>query len=427
MFESDIENDLKTNLMYSHDGYDKLCIYSCTIYETNEIIKAVDCFSHTIPDTNHYVVYVESTRVKLLDTIKQEVMELIGHRAPVLSVICCDKDEVITMGQDGSINIWHPWEPNGLQWKNSLSGSRNNLTSLSVSKKADGAIIVTSKDGYMCAWNRETSLSLHSSQVDLKGLYSSAICDVTNLLLVGGFGRLHIHEKDFNSFSHVTTLGGHNGPILSVISANGYVITGGEDKAIVVHKLDTFKQISRRVNAHTSAVTSLVYCSDENKEYVISGSRDSYLNFWSFPKLELLCNISGHQGMITSLTISFKYAKFLNRPALISCSSDKTLKIWKLYRFLNWERRKVLMLLLVESNYIICQSGMNFDRHVAQLLQKTTLADPSSSPTPSIVAESSNLRIAENIDCIDPEINHQRLLRDVFGNKRIVRELMSFI
>lgn len=395
--------DLVEESIYYHEGFDKLCVHSCLIYDLGITITSVDCFTNELDSNNlqHYIIIADNDILKLIDTKKQEIKSLKGHRSSILSVIC-DENRVISMSRDGGINIWDPWDSSGLEWKNSLTGSRYNLTSLAVSDKEDGVLLATTKDGYLCAWNRTTHLPIHTSQVDLKGLYCSAICDSNNLLLVGGFGRLHIHDENFHSFSHVTTLGGHTGPILAVRAANGYVATGGEDKSIIVHDLNTFHQVFVRRNAHASAVTSLLHYSEScphfstnQLTYLISGGRDAFIHIMAFPTLELLFSIAGHEGRVTSLTLTPSFHQFQNRPALISCSSDNTLKVWKIYRSFNWERRKYFMMLLVQCGYIRLQ----LFRAVNASLDKDAADDS----------------------------NFANLKREVFGKKGILRSIMAFI
>jgi WD40 repeat protein len=412
-------SDTSPSLLYFHQGYDKLCIHSCTIYDIGVTISALDCqecvlgpscgslTTHTQLNSQHYIIIADNDRVKVIDTITQEIRVLKGHRSPILSVICRDQNEVFTMSKDGGVNIWDPWDPSGLQWKCSLNGSRYNLTSFAVSSNPEGVLIATTKDGYLCAWSRNTNLPIHTSQIDSRGLFSSAICESNQLLLVGGYGRLHIHDEDFHSFSHVTTLGGHTGPILSIVAANGYVATGGEDKAIVIHQLNTFEQVASRLNAHTSAVTSLLHHpeiiprpSPVSLTYLISGSRDNQIHIMTFPTLELLFTIAGHDGRITALALSPCYHNHQDRPALLSCSSDNTLKIWKIYRSFNWERRKAFMLLLVSAGFV----QLNLMRALLRMDNNS-----------------------KSDDSVETDTTGAKIMREVFGNKGILREIMAFI
>jgi WD40 repeat protein len=411
-------------VLHCHSGYDQSGTHSCTIFNLDLIIPSIDFIKF---NSRQYIVFADQTIVKLLDPQTQETSELKGHRSPILSVKCCGEHEIVTMSRDGGINIWNPWEleqeqnttdgSGGLVWKNSLTGSRYNLTSLSVSSREDGVLIVTTADGYLCAWNRGTYLPIHTSQIDSRGLFSSAICDTNKLLLVGGYGRLHIHDEDFHSFSHVTTLGGHSGPIFTVIAANGYVATGGEDKLILVHQLNNFQVVASRPNAHLSAVTALLHhpqiiprdsfssssSSAVPLTYLISGGRDNHIHVMTFPTLELLFTITGHEGRITSLALAPEYHNHQGRSALLSCSADNTLKVWKIYRTFNWERRKAFLMLLVSCGYV-------------QLSLMRALQLLSSDNT----AEKRN-----GLSCEEPTEARRR--REVFSNKGILRAIVAFV
>lgn len=351
--------------MFGYEECDKSCAHTCITYDTDIVVKGLSGFS-TISDRNHLLTFAESNIIKILNTRNGEVFDVRGHKAMIVDTSCTDDGLIVSIGVDGSVNIWNPLEPPGDQWVNYMSDSRNNITSLAVSTEKSGGIVVTTRDGYACSWRRDTYMHDCTLCVDTKGLYCCAISGRHEICALGGYGRIYVHNKDLSPLSHITTLGGHKGPVTAVVVAslgdNGFVISGGEDKCIAVHRVDTFDLSYSQQNAHASAISCMTIfqtrgfdsVDDIGQLVVVSASRDSTIRLWRVQpnRLHLICQISGHDGPITSLYIAPSFSTFGSRVGLVSAGMDKKLKIWKLYRELNWHRRKVFMMFLVEYGHV---------------------------------------------------------------------------
>jgi WD40 repeat protein len=398
--------------MFGYEEWDKTCTHACVTYETDVAVKGLSGFA-AVEDRTHLLTFAESNVIKVLNTKNGEVTDIRGHKAMVVDTTCTDDGLIVSIGVDGSVNMWNPLAAPTDQWINYMSDSRNNITSLVVSTESDGCVVVTTRDGYVCSWRRDTYLHNCTICVDPKGLYSCAISPLHDVCVLGGYSRIYVHSKDISSMSHITTLGGHNGPVMALavasLGSTGYMVSAGEDKCITVHRTDMFDLLYSHQNAHTSAIVCLAIHRNNDdgsidrspQLLVASASRDSTIRLWRLlpHALDLICQIAGHSGPITSLYIAPALPKLGSRLGLVSAGMDKKMKIWKLYRVLNWHRRKVFMMLLAEYGYI---------KTITYGIQLTAENDSHSFEKSSIDLQKVNMEV-------------------VLRNKGLLRVIMSFL
>ena len=391
----------ESNRIYSFPDTDTTLTTSCHVYQRDSSVPTVQLHSHGLhtgflfAENNHLIVVMDG------DTELTLTSPSGSHRSPIVHVMYLSEKEILSASRDGGVNIWSFGETSSdkgdkgdkgvdsvdvlgnfsennevLEWKNYLNGSRNHLTSLEVScpKYESGVIVATTKDGYLSVWSRETLIPLLSAAngnapcLDPKGLYSVELFESAGLLVVGGFGRIYVHEdSEANDFAHITTLGGHRGPVLAVASLSlpntcsttvkDIIISGGEDKALVVWDACMFSEHARKDCAHGSSITSITVldtasCGLSSTPLLVSASRDGRVRLWSLPSLTLMHDIGAHQGVVLAVSATLSYSRFGNRPALLSTGSDQLLKVWRIYRVLNWERRKHFALFLAHGGFI---------------------------------------------------------------------------
>jgi WD40 repeat protein len=213
--------------------------------------------------------------------------------------------------------------------------------------------------------------------IDKKGLFSVELFETAGLLVIGGFGRIYVHEDtEASEYSHITTLGGHKGPVLSLASLTllpagaesaersairDIIISGGEDKALVVWDARLFEEHTRKECAHASSITSITVLDTASAglthtPVLITASRDGHIRLWSLPSLTLVHDIGAHLGVVLEVSATLHYSRFQNRPAVLSTGSDQLMKLWKVYRIFNWERRKEFAMFLALCGFIRASS-----------------------------------------------------------------------
>ena len=102
---------------------------------------------------------------------------------------------------------------------------------------------------------------------------------------------------------------------------NEYLLTGSEDNTIGIWEKSDFEQYKNisYLKGHRYPIRALCQI---NKKYFASGSFDNRIKIWDFEKKECVQTLEGHQSNVICV---IKYKSDM----LISCSSDKTIKIWK--------------------------------------------------------------------------------------------------
>lgn len=114
----------------------------------------------------------------------------------------------------------------------------------------------------------------------------------------------------------------HTGRILAVAASpdGKYVVTGGEDKKIIVYDSNTLKTI-KVLTHHRDAVTGLVFRRGTNQLY--SCSKDRTVKVWSLDEMAYVETLFGHQDEILDVDA-------LAQERCVSVGArDRTARLWK--------------------------------------------------------------------------------------------------
>ncbi|MEM6732237.1 MAG: WD40 repeat domain-containing protein, partial [Myxococcota bacterium] len=104
---------------------------------------------------------------------------------------------------------------------------------------------------------------------------------------------------------------------LAVHPARNWVVTGGDDRGVRVHNLET--QQTRILGKHEALVTSVAV--SPMGTLIASAGRDDTVRVWSADNGKQLHRLSGHEGQVNSI-------RFLDEGRLASVGDDGTLHIW---------------------------------------------------------------------------------------------------
>jgi WD40 repeat protein len=456
---------LSSSQLYGFSDLDTFLTTSCHVYERDDKVLTVQLHSDGLH--NGFLFAENNIVTVVIDGDSETTMSTPNgsHRSQIVHVMYLTEKYILSASGDGGINLWSFTENDQLEWKNYLNGSRNHLSALQVTSPnhQSGSIVATTKDGYLSVWSRETLMPILSAAngnapcIDPKGLFSVELFEAANLLVVGGFGRIYLHEDtDSSGYSHITTLGGHKGPVLALAShsfpnrqddvdaSNGnggsgggdggggdgdassvrvsdIIISGGEDKALVVWDARMFQEYTRKACAHGSSITSLTVldtpsCGLSDTPLLASASRDGLIRVWSLPSLTLVHEIGAHQGVVLQVSATLSYGRFNNRPALLSTGGDKQMKLWRMYRILNWERRKHFAFFLAYCGFIRGTIRMSSSSFTPQLEASLSSEEESETTATSIVEATA----AE-------EKEEKRAAERVFSVEFMCKEIISFL
>ena len=193
-----------------------------------------------------------------------------GHSLWVNNLVKCNSQKFASCSNDSEIRIWNYISK---ECENILKGHTNCILSMTMLK--DGRLCSASADCTIKIWNLETN-----------------ICE--------------------------ETLEGHNGIVKCVYGlSNGYIASGSNDKSIIIWNADC---IVTRLEGHTESVRDICQINDN---LIASSSFDRTIKIWDLNSGKCLNTLQGH----TLNVIGIIYLK--NSRHLISCSNDKTIKIWE--------------------------------------------------------------------------------------------------
>ena len=86
-------------------------------------------------------------------------------------------------------------------------------------------------------------------------------------------------------------------------------------------------EMLRLYKGHSKKVTCFTLFSENDSQYIVSGSKDGKLFLWNMNMGEPIGRFFGHHSAITSVDVSS------NHKYLISASDDKTIKLWDLHTY----------------------------------------------------------------------------------------------
>jgi ribosome assembly protein 4 len=250
-------------------------------------------------------------------------------------VLCLDHndDYVVSGGMDGLINIY---DHKG----NHIRTLSRHKDGISILKISNNRIISCSRDCTCIIWNFEGEiLSTWNHSKPIKSL-----CVTGDLIMTGGTDNSIRIYKDLK---YVCNLSGHASQVNCIQASGKYIISGDDNGQIIIWKdLQLFRRLS-----HKKEVISLSF--NPNGMSFASASFDKTVKLW---------NIETGENMCTYFHVNLVYKVKVYNDMIISCSKDKTVKIFKI------SKKKVVSDLVCDdevydfdysNNHLVCGSRNN--------------------------------------------------------------------
>ena len=145
--------------------------------------------------------------------------------------------------------------------------------------------------------------------------------------LCSGSADTSIKIWDIKQGKCIQTLTGHKNLVKCVLELdNVIIVSGSDDNSIKLWKpnengKDDNYELLDTIKGHTNSVRT--FCQiDEN--HFASGSFDSTIKIWDIKSWKCVQTLEGHTGNI----IGIIKIEIDGKPAIASCSNDKSIKIW---------------------------------------------------------------------------------------------------
>lgn len=185
-------------------------------------------------------------------------------------------------------------------------------------------VATTSFDHTWRLWDIETAECLLLQDGHWKETYGIGFHPDGSLVATTDLAGV-VHLWDLRTGKTVQHYVGHAGRVLNADwhPRNGFQLaTAGDDGTIQIWDIRRRKSSSTvSIPAHNSLVTRLRF--DETGEYLASSSFDGTVKLWGCRKWNMLNQVEGHQGKVTSVDI------LSHGNGIVSCGFDKTLKLWR--------------------------------------------------------------------------------------------------
>jgi WD40 repeat protein len=295
----------------------------------------------------------------------EKYLQLTGHRGAVYSITRAENpDSVFTAGSDGFIarwnifsgqsggalaqiqapvfclyhhresrTVWAGREDGGLHVIDLANKSerkllKNHTGGVFSIYEAHGLVYTSGGNGTIAVISPETFETLKIRKISsekLRGIYAHPVTG--HLFLASADGKIREFDKDLNGL--IREWPAHEGAANAVsFLPDGRLISGGRDARLKIWDIGPVEpQLTENIPAHNYAVYKIKVVESQN--VLITCSRDKTLKIWNLDSLQVLKRISrktsgGHKNSVNS----FEY--FPESRKLVSVSDDSTVMVWEL-------------------------------------------------------------------------------------------------
>lgn len=257
-----------------------------------------------------------SAKINIWNTKSGSLVNVLsGHTSRIVSLASLENDQLASASTDSTIRIWSIHSGEQLRL---IEDPVSTLVSLN-----DGRLVSASKE-QIKIWDIESGFLMNTLNAHEKNVFCLAFMPKNNLLASGSSDKT-IKLWDTYTFELKLTLAEHESSITTlVVMPNGLLASGSWDHSIRLWNVSDNAQLVRTItHDQMYAIRSLASLKNN---YLASGSydfSDSNIYIWNSNNGSLVGTLSGHTGPINTLIV-------LTNGHLVSGSSDKKIKIWKL-------------------------------------------------------------------------------------------------
>jgi len=197
-----------------------------------------------------------------------------------------------------------------LQYRGTLVGHKNWVTSIAATYEQSNLIVSASRDKKCMVW--ELTPEAESCGYARKALsgHGEAVQDVT-LSSDGQFALSGSWDKtlrlwDLNTGATVRVFQGHTKDVFSVAFSadNRQIVSGSRDKTIRLWNTLGECKYTITEDMHTDWVSCVAFSPSAKMPLIISGGWDRLVKVWNLSNCKLRTNLAGHTGVVYTTAIS---------------------------------------------------------------------------------------------------------------------------
>ena len=129
----------------------------------------------------------------------------------------------------------------------------------------------------------------------------------------GRFKSFQIPHRDHPEEAHTEC-------VYTIQYLGRHLVSGSRDRSLRIWNLDT-QRLIRKLKGHSGSVLCLQFDDSPQEDVIVSGSSDTDVIVWKFSTGEIIKKIkNAHSESVLNLKFDKRY--------LVTCSKDKTIKIW---------------------------------------------------------------------------------------------------
>lgn len=291
---------------------------------------------------------------------------IMGHAGWVRAVAVEPENQWFATGSaDRTVKIW---DLASGRLKLTLTGHVSTVRGICISERRPYMFTV-GEDKMVKCWDLEHNKVVRHYHGHLSGVYTVALHPSLDVLMTGGRDSV-VRVWDMRTKRQIFALSGHRDAINAVESqaADPQVISASVDTTVRLWDLAAGKCMTTLTH-HKKGVRSLVL---HPREFSFASASADSIRTWAFPRGDLLRNLKTHQGLVNALAINYDgvlvsggddgivrfwdyssahcfqelrtkvqpgsmdneagiYAMAFDRSGsrLITCETDKTIKIWR--------------------------------------------------------------------------------------------------
>lgn len=247
---------------------------------------------------------------------------LVKANSPVYSFLVLNEEKRLLCGT--SAGHLHVLDMQQRQETRNIEAHRAGIFDLALN---GNKIISAGGEGCLKVWDRETLTLLANIQHSDKKARVIAFHPTLPQMAVG-YSDATIRVFDSNSFELLQEINGHSNTVMALAySPNGeFLLSGGLDAVLKIWKVYKGFAPVQTINAHWLHINAIQY--SPAGQYFATASMDKTLKIWDANTFELLKVLDkekydGHTSSVNKIL-------WVDDNRLISCSDDKTAKLWQI-------------------------------------------------------------------------------------------------